>query len=821
MNKPELLAPCGDFECLKAAVQNGADSVYLGASSFSARAQAKNFNLEELKEAIDYAALRNVRVHLALNTLLTDNEFEEAVKVAEIAYKYGVSALIVQDLGLATYLLKHFPDLPIHASTQMTVHNLDGVRQLEKLGYSRIVLARETPLSEIENICKNTNVEIETFLHGALCISYSGQCLFSSIIGGRSGNRGKCAGPCRLPYELLEENSKLDSGYLLSPKDICSLDILPKLIASGVSCFKIEGRMKTPEYVAIVTKIYRKYIDIVLEKKTYKIDPIDRQNLMQAFNRGGFSTAYFEDEPNRNLIFKEKPNNMGIYVGDVYHFNPNKGHISLTLENTLSIGDKISINNDTYTVSELMINNNNLPKATKGMQVKIGRMKGDIRRNAKIYKLEDKELVNSVKDSFSGKEFKKIPLSLDLKIKFGEPIVAKVQALSDVFYRNISSIEVVSDIVPEKATNSPTTEDRIISQFSKTGNTEYEFTKFNIDLEDGLFIPGMARLNDLRRNLLLALENSVKASYEKVAPSTLSFKENYIIPENIQSETYKDNKISVFDENFDNVFNSNDKKISVLLNIFNKNKDYSVLENVDKLYIPLKYFLNNDYKDLLVKLSTKQNLYIYMPNVLLVNITNEDLKNIKAEFNIKGIIISNISQLELLGNIDFEIIGNYSLNIYNTYNIDYLKETFNMSSITFSPELNKNIIRFLEENSSLPTELICYGKAPLMTTKYCFLGNSTKCYRECTHKCLENKKYYLKDRLGFKFDVYPNPDYKTTTIYNSKITSIAPTSFKSNLLRIDILNESIDEINNIINTVKSGNRFEGQDYTNANLNKEI
>ena len=262
MNKSiELLSPAGDFDCLKAAVQNGADSVYFGADMFSARASATNFSLDNLQEAITYAKLRNVHTHLTLNTLIKNNELSDAISIAKIAYEYGIDAIIVQDLGLANYLIHNFPDLPIHASTQMTIYNLEGALLAEKLGFSRAVLSRELSISEIEYICKNSNIEIETFIHGALCISYSGQCLFSSMIGGRSGNRGKCAQPCRLPYSLIKSESNsnyketLDSGYLLSTRDVCGLDFIPKLIKAGVKCFKIEGRMKTPEYVAAVTKI--------------------------------------------------------------------------------------------------------------------------------------------------------------------------------------------------------------------------------------------------------------------------------------------------------------------------------------------------------------------------------------------------------------------------------------------------------------------------------------------------------------------------------------------------------------------------------------
>ena len=245
MKNIELLSPVGDFDCLRAAVQNGANAVYLGVSDFNARYSATNFNLTDLNKAIDYAKVRNVKVYLTLNTLVKEFELEQVLKIAHQAYLAGTDAVIVQDFGLANLIHKNIPNLPIHGSTQMTIHSLEGATYLENLGFKRIVLSRELSLEEIDYISKNSNIETEVFAHGALCISYSGQCLFSSIIGGRSGNRGKCAQGCRLPYELLENTKTIDKGYLLSPKDLCSLDVLPQLISTGITSLKLEGRMKT------------------------------------------------------------------------------------------------------------------------------------------------------------------------------------------------------------------------------------------------------------------------------------------------------------------------------------------------------------------------------------------------------------------------------------------------------------------------------------------------------------------------------------------------------------------------------------------------
>lgn len=402
-SKPELLVPAGDFECVRAGVQNGADCIYFGANMFSARASAKNFSREELKQVIEYCKIRNVKTNLTLNTLITDSEFADAVEVAKTAYEYGIDAIIVQDLGLARYLIKHFPGIEIHGSTQMSVHNLEGVLELEKLGFKRVVLAREVPINEIEYIRNNCNVDLEIFIHGALCISYSGQCLFSSLVGGRSGNRGKCAQPCRLPYTLLEEDKAIDKGYLLSPKDLCSLEYLPKLINLGVNSFKIEGRMKTPEYVATVTRIYRKYIDLAMSNKDFIIDETDKKDLLQVFNRGGFSSGHLTSSPNKDLIFTDKPNNIGLFLGNICKYNPNKGYVTLKLNESVSIGDCISIEGEegAYTISELMEQDNNLKVAKSGQIVKLGRMKGNIKPGAKVYKLNSKSLFDNCKNTFA------------------------------------------------------------------------------------------------------------------------------------------------------------------------------------------------------------------------------------------------------------------------------------------------------------------------------------------------------------------------------------------------------------------------------------
>lgn len=816
MKVPELLSPVGDLECLKAAVQNGANTVYLGASSFNARARATNFNNENLKEAILYAKLRNVKVNLTLNTLLKENELNEAISLAVFAYNCGVDAIIIQDLGLAKFLHTNYPEITLHASTQMTVHNLEGIKQLEAFGFKRVVLSRELSISEIEYIRKNTNVELEVFIHGALCISYSGQCLFSSMVGNRSGNRGMCAQPCRLPYELYSNKNLLDKGFLLSPRDQSAIDFLPALIKSGIDCFKIEGRLKAPEYVATVTKIYRKYIDFIIKNINLSDEELinqihtmieipneitglsDKEELLQVFNRGNFSKGHFENEPNTKLIYSKKPNNMGLYLGKIQNFNNQKGHITLKLENSISVGDRISINNENYTVSELMIKNKNYPTLDSGNTVTLGRMKGNISNGMSVFRIENKKLSTFAQSTFnSEKELLNIPFDAEITIKKGLPIKLTVYGKTG-FYKNLK-VTIDSNIIPETAENQPVSKEKIIAQLSKTGNTPFCFENINIDLENNLFIPKISSLNELRRNAFAELENKVKEIY------TFNINDDKNVSDN---------------DSVTPLSPISSPSISLLLNILNKNFNYTELTGIDALYIPYKYFLNASYDYTLETLCNKFKVFLYMPSIMRENYFGALNSTIEKSLNFgaKGFVISHISQIESLRKYNLPVIGNYTLNVYNNESIKTLKD-FGLAKFTPSVELEKVDLLELLNLASLPSELIVYGKTPLMTNNYCYLGKSNRCYKDCKKLCLENSKFYLKDRLGFEFRIVPDNTCTITTIYNSKITSINYTDFinKINSVRIDILDENLDDIQKIINKVKKNERFEGKDFTNGKI----
>ena len=797
----ELLSPVGDLDCLKAAVQNGADCVYFGASNFSARAFASNF--DDLELAINYAKIRGVKTNLTLNTLIKNDEFEDAYNLAKKAYELGIDAIIVQDLGLATRLIKDFPDLPIHASTQMSIHNLQGTLKLQNLGFKRVVLARELCANEIEYICQNSNVEIECFIHGALCISYSGQCLFSSLVGGRSGNRGKCAQPCRLPYELVQNgNETIDKGFLVSTKDLCCLDYIPFLINAGVTSFKIEGRMKTPEYVATVTRIYRKYIDLALSGNPYVIDEKDKKDLLQVFNRGLSSNGHLDKEPNKNLIYPIKPNNMGLPLGIIQKYNKTNGHITLKLQEELYVGDCISTQkeNGSYNVSELMVKNKNIKIGNIGNLVTIGRMKGNISVGDKVYKISSKVLKDNALNSFKT-ENRKIPLNIKLFIQNNKNISAVVNSCYKYYlYKNLN-FEYTINIITNTSINKPLDKDTIIKQFSKTNNSIYEFKKIEIILDDNLFLP-ISSLNDLRRTIL---ENIEKQTLDKIKRTSNCCYTPIV-------------------SNASNL--KNNYKISLLLNDLNLEYDYSKLDGVHNLYIPLKFFVNKNYENILNVLNKKFSTYIYLPTIIRANYRNlfyDNIVNTTKKYNIKGIVLSNISNFMLISglynsNKNLELIANYTFNIYNNETINKLND-LQISKYIVSPELDKLSILNLYGNPQ--KELIVYGKIHLMNMNYCLLGKSNKCYPNCNSLCTNKNRYFLKDRLGLHFDIVPDNIQTVTTIYNCKTLSICPTDFNLDCARIDILYENIDEINNIINTVKLGKKFEGKQYTNGNLNREI
>lgn len=779
MNNIELLSPVGEWNSLVSAVQNGANAVYFGADEFNARMNSKNFNREELKKAIEYAKLRNVKTNLTLNILIKNDEFSKAMELVEYAYTCGIDAIIVQDLGLAKAIIKSFPDLEVHSSTQMTVYNLEGARKIQEMGFKRCVLARELSVDEIKHICKNVNIEIEVFIHGALCICYSGQCLMSSIIGGRSGNRGKCAGTCRLPYSLLNNGKEADKGYLLSSKDVCTLDILPELIQAGVKSFKIEGRMKSPEYVGTVTSVYRKYIDLANSNKPYKVQAEDKEKLMQIFNRGGFSTGYLKGKLGKEMVYKYKPNHMGIYIGKVEHYNPNKGYTKIKLEKELNLGDSISIKDGTCKISELMIGNNNIKQGKVGQTVTIGRIYGKINNGDKVYRTVDINLNREINQRLSKENIKR-EINCEIIIKEDTPISLKVQDIT-------TGIEIIkTSSVPQKAEKQGLTRERIEEQISKLGNTVFEVANIKIEIGDKL-ITQISGINELRRETIQELEEKIRQTFIRKPRKKVEEKE-IISKQSISAP-----------------------RVSVCLNSMSETLEYSKLQGIDNIYIPLRFFTAPKLKKQVKEITENFNTYLLMPAISKSNYEKINIEAILKEYKIAGVVISNISQLETFKNL--KTIANYTMNVMNNHSIKEL-EDLGIERYTVSPETDKNTI--LSLNGNIEKELIVYGRTLLMTTEYCAIG----IYKNCPGTC-EHGTFKLKDRMGFEFPIYTDRINCNNLIYNSKITSIEWKEFNPNTIRIDILDETIEEINSIVNIHKQGKRLEGQNYTNGNLNKEI
>ena len=506
MKRIELLAPAGNMEALKAAVMAGCDAVYLGGNNFGARAFSKNFSNEEIVEAINYCHIYGVKVYITVNTLIYDDEVDDFLKYIEFIHKNNVDAVLIQDLGMFDLVRKTFPNLELHASTQMHIHNLDGVKVMEKLGMKRIVLARETSIDNIIEIIKNTKCEIEVFVHGALCISYSGQCLMSSLIGGRSGNRGTCAGSCRLKYDVIDlDGNKLNKGsYPLSTKDLNSLEYIGDLIDAGVSSLKIEGRMKSKEYVYKVVSIYRKAIDNYYKYSKVIINDEDMIELRKIFNRE-YTKGFLNNTYNDDIINGYRPNHMGVTVGKVLDYK--KGIAKIKLTDNVSIGSGLRVidkSNDVgINVNDFYINNKLVKEAHQGDVISI-KVNSPVKIDSKVLITLDSSINNKI-DNLINSNLRKVKINGIFIGKLGE----KSKLILD---DGINRICVYGEIV-NSSVNNPVDKEVIKSKLNKLGDTVYEFDKLEIDIDNNIFIP-MKEINELRRQAINLLNERRLYKYD-------------------------------------------------------------------------------------------------------------------------------------------------------------------------------------------------------------------------------------------------------------------------------------------------------------------
>ena len=636
----ELLAPVGNMECLRAAINAGCDAVYLAGKSFGARSFAGNFSKEELELAINTCHLYGVKVYITVNIIIYDVEVDRFIEYIDYIHKLGVDAVIMQDIGMIDLVRKIYPNLEIHASTQANIHNLEGVKLCEELGIKRVVLARETPIELVKEIKEKTNTEIEIFVHGALCMSYSGECLMSALIGSRSGNRGTCAQICRQPYSL-EIDGKIVSNkeYLLSTKDLNTLDNIGELIECGVNSLKIEGRMKRPEYVYLVTSMYRKAIDNYVKFKETKITASDIKDLKKLFNRY-FTKGFLFNEDNDNFTNPFRPNHLGIEIGKVLDYK--NGQVIIKLIDDLNINDGIRIidNTDTGAVVTLILKNGSrVNKAIRGDIISIP-YKEKVEKDSIVLKTTDYNQIKEIEEKI--KIDKKIKISGKCILKNGEPIKLIVSDSKNV-------VEKHSDYIIESAKTMETTSDRIEEQLKKLGDTIYEFETLEIEKDSNIFVPVNA-LNELRREVINILNKfrMYKTEYKK--------KNYYICVDNFKKETNKNILISTYEQ---------------YLNIKDK---------YDTIYVDNEYVYNriNDKKCVLKLPRINEHLKDYNTNLLVSDLgSTYKYDSVDTDFSLNVTNSYSVAFLHSLGvkkvTLSHELNYKQITNLINTYEAKFNK----------------------------------------------------------------------------------------------------------------------------------------------------
>ncbi|MFQ9930790.1 MAG: DUF3656 domain-containing U32 family peptidase [Roseburia sp.] len=684
MKELELLAPAGSLKTLKAVIHAGADAVYLGGSMFGARAYANNFNEEELLEAIRFGHIHGRKIILAVNTLLKEYELGQLYDYLHPYYEAGLDAVIVQDMGVMEFIKTHFPNLPIHTSTQMTITNVEGARLLKEQGVERVVTAREMSLEEIQRIHDEVGVELESFIHGALCYCYSGQCLFSSIIGGRSGNRGRCAQPCRLSYEVLQGEKSLTGHHatpILSLKDMCTLPFLYELADHGVYSFKIEGRMKTPEYAAGVVSIYRKYMDSYLDGSRIPVEKKDIRALLELGNRGGFTNGYY------------------------YHHNDS---------------DMLSGESASHNKSE-------------------GVLQDNIRRE-----YVDTEL----KEKIKGKLILNKECPAKIEVQYGK---IKVSYQGDMVL---------------VAQNRPLTKEVVTEKITKTGNTPFVFENLEVTMDDDIFMP-VNQLNQLRRGALEALEEALLKPYERTLPELVETS-SAETDRQTTGNAIKEKQISGQSLSQTSGQQSADSSTEVRVLIEDAEQLPAVLKAdfVDTVYLDCMLYTR---ENLLRKLSEdidrvhasgKKAFYVFpfifrQQTSLFYEKIMPELKKLPLD----GIMVRSLDEIAFIkewGNENWQMVSDSNLYTYSNEAAEYFYR-LGMIQDTIPVELNrKEILR--RENSR--SEMIIYGRLPLMITAQCIHKNTLGCMHQ--HKVLN-----LKDRYSVHFPVKNFCSECYNVIYNS------------------------------------------------------
>lgn len=662
MKKVELLAPAGNMENLKYAVMAGCDAVYLGLKKFGARAFSSNFSDNEFIEAVNYCHLYGVKVYVTLNTIIYDYEVEDFLKTVDFIHKNNVDAVLIQDLGMLDLVRKTYPNLEVHASTQMHIHNLDGVKVLEKLGIKRAVLARETSIDTIKHIKENSNIELEVFVHGALCVSYSGECLMSKFIGGRSGNRGECAGACRLSYDVVDCNNNIlnKNKYPISTKDLNTIYYIDKLIESGVASLKIEGRMKSKEYVYMVVKLYRDTIDNYYKTGKVIVNEDDLLKLKKIFNRE-YTKGFLFNINNNELINSYRPNHMGVNVGKVLNYK--NGYATILLTDHVSIGSGLRVLSKNNKDVGILVN-----EFYKKDKLVKDAYKNDIisiKVHDKVYKddivviTNDKSISNGIEDYIKNNK-RKVLISGKVSCKLGIITLEVSDGINNV---------VVSSNNVFKSINKSTTKEDISVKLNKLVNTVYKFNSLDINIDSNLFIP-LKEINGLKNDMVMLLNdkrlykiNYVKSKYYIDLPD---FKKEELI-------TCYTNNINNLDKKYDIVYTDE----NCLPRVIDKYENYNNVmigelggfNKCSNVTTDVSFNVVNSYAV----------AFLHSMGASCVTLSYE-----MTDTDIENLVNSYINRYNKRPNLELIVYGypvimcsKYSLNKEYNKNILYLKDRFN------------------------------------------------------------------------------------------------------------------------------------------------
>lgn len=842
MQTIELLAPAGSWEALEAAVNAGADAVYMGGKAFGARAYASNFDEAEMAKAVYFAHMHSVRIYITVNTLVDDSELLALGQYLVFLHNVGVDGIIVQDLGVIRLAKKLVPGLHLHASTQMSITNSGGVDFAISAGMERSVVARELSLKELKAACSR-GTEIETFIHGALCVCYSGQCLMSSLIGGRSGNRGRCAQPCRLPYKLLNADGKEmlkgdEAGqYLLSPKDMNTLRILPQLIEAGVVSYKIEGRMKRPEYVAVVVDAYRRAIDSYKAGR-YEVPEEDFANIEQIFNRD-FTTAYLTNRPGKEMMSDRRPNNRGVLIGRVTKLDKQGNKAVVKLDKELHLGDGlefwVSVGGRVGTTVTSMyletapnknkkknINDNKakngkqakaLPKETAnngfaigcevnyadvGQQVIIDVPKG-VRLNDRVFRTLDAGLMAYAGQFFGPDSKRRIGIDAVVTAHLGEPMT--IMLTDEEGHTGFAQ----TDFIVEQALKRPLDAAGVRKQLERLGTTEYELKNLEFIQDDNIIVP-VSEMNEARRQACEALD---KARLEDFGPvrEAVKYSDNEILAiahagAEVEPKVAKPSKRKG---------SNNQAKLTVHCDTVPK-VQAALAAGAERILFggdcfthePMVNLKDSDYRTVanLVHKAGRELAFATPRIVKEAQLAYFDkLFALWSELEPECVYINNNGLWPYAKKHDLPLLADMSLNIFNSQSLKFWTEQGALQG-TLSPELTMAQVEELVNASPIPVECMVQGRLEMMVSEYCvggsFLGNLHK--GTCQFKCGE--KLFLGDRKEAQFPVVTDQYCKMHILNAHELSLVANVQQLQEMgvasLRMDARNYEPEQIAELI-----------------------